>query len=250
MTDAARALCSDFYVNHKLGVKMDLPKGRESVLDLFERLRKQFPQMNQLRRFREEVALESPQAEPPHRWVAMRGNTIRSGTVNAAAWDESYALHLSVLELAPFFLNISPLDVDHLELLYGFDMAAQGNHDAIVCQAFYSSSPLAALMELPDAHPIECQPTLGFALGEKAGSELFVEVKTRTGPRGMRPAEPREDPISVYLTIRRFAPLRDVKELPALLKSMAEIGESVVQSHVIPSLLVPLRDAIGSSNSE
>ena len=52
MGDSYKALCSDFYINQKLTVKMDLPRSRETVLEFFERVRKQFPQMNQFRRYR------------------------------------------------------------------------------------------------------------------------------------------------------------------------------------------------------
>ena len=34
MSESYRALCSDFYVNLKLGVKMELPRGRDTVLEL------------------------------------------------------------------------------------------------------------------------------------------------------------------------------------------------------------------------
>ena len=34
MTDSYRALCTDFYVNQKISVKMELPRTRETVLDL------------------------------------------------------------------------------------------------------------------------------------------------------------------------------------------------------------------------
>jgi len=38
MTDSSSlaAICSDFYVNQKLALKLDLPTARESVLDLFD----------------------------------------------------------------------------------------------------------------------------------------------------------------------------------------------------------------------
>ncbi len=37
MTSSYRALCTDFYVNLKLGLKLDLPRKREEVLEMFER---------------------------------------------------------------------------------------------------------------------------------------------------------------------------------------------------------------------
>lgn len=248
MSESFQALCSDFYVNQKLVLKMELPRARETVLDLFERVRRQFPTMAGFRRFKDEYALESPQSDMPHRWAAMRGNFIRSGTVNPPSMGEAYALHQHLLEVAPTYLSISPLDVDYLELLYGFDLAAGGNHDSIVFDALLGGSPLAAITDIPNANLIECQPMLGLSLGEKSGIEAFFEVKTR-GPQ--HPARDPEagDPISVFVTLRKSGPVSDVKDLTGMLRTLAKRGEELVQQRVIPGLLVPIREAIASGNA-
>lgn len=257
MSESYRALCSDFYVNQKLAVKMDLPRGRDTVLELFERVRRQFPGMSIFRRYRDELALESAQADLPHRWLAVRTSNIRSGVVNAGSVAESYGLHRAVLDIAPVFLNISPLDIDYVELLYGFDLAASGNHDAIVFDAFLANTPLAAVLDIPNASPIDCQPLIGFALqggtGTRPDMEVHFEVKTRGGRPGPPPAalemEAAPDPISVYLTIRKFGAVADLKELLSIFDQLAKMGEELTESRVVPGLLVPIRDAIASGNS-
>ena len=40
MSDSYGALASDFYVNQRLNLKMDLPTERETVLNMFDRARK------------------------------------------------------------------------------------------------------------------------------------------------------------------------------------------------------------------
>lgn len=249
MSESFRALCSDYYINQKLSVKMDLPRGRDTVLDLFERVRKQFPTMSSFRRYREELALESPQNEGTHRWIAVRSNNIRSGVVNPSEPADSYSLHRHILDAAPFFLNISPLDVDYVELLYGFDLAAGGNHDAIVYEALLAGSPLAQLAELPGAVPVDCQPLLGLRLAGLEDTEIYFEVKTRAGTStGFRDADAPPEPISVYLTLRRFGSISEIKELTEILKSLSQLGEELVESRVVPTLLVPIRDAIASGS--
>ena len=57
------AFCSNFYVNQKLGLKLDLPERRETVLDLFDRVRRAFPRLCNFQRYEGEVALESDSAE-------------------------------------------------------------------------------------------------------------------------------------------------------------------------------------------
>lgn len=246
MTDSFRALCSDFYINQKVAVKMELPRGRDTVLEMFERVRKQFPGMNSFRRYREEMALESPQNEGVHRWLAVRSNNIRSGVVNPSEPSEGYSLHRHVLDSAPFFLNISPLDIDYLELLFGFDLSAPGNHDAIVFEALLPGSPLAALADVPGSVPVDCQPLMGLRLASRQETEVYFEVKTRAGTStGFRDPDAPPEPISVYLTLRRFGAVHDIKDLGDIFTQMSRLGEELVESRVVPTLLVPIRETIG-----
>ena len=249
MSESYRALCTDFYVNQKIGVKMELPRSRETILDLFERIRKQFPGMTTFRRYRDELALESAQSEMPHRWLAIRGTSIRSGTVNASTMEEAYALHKQLLTIAPAFLSISPLDVDYVELLYGFDLQATGNHDAIVLDALLPGSPLAAFLDIPEATPTDYQPLVGLTFGKGHDIEVYFEVKTRPPEGRPRDPESNTDPISVYLTLRKFGAIDDTKELPGILTRLAKLGESLIEHRVVPGLLVPIREAIASGNA-
>lgn len=249
MSESYKALCNDFYVNMKLALKLDLPKSRETVLDLYERVRKQYPAMGNFRRYRDEFALESPQTDMPHRWAAMRGNYIRCGTVNPPSMREAYALHRTLLDVAPSYLTISPLDVDYIELLYGFDLVAGGNHDSIVLDALLQGSPLSALIDVPGATPIDFQPMVGVTLTRRGDTEVFFEVKTRPSATHIVRDSEAGDPISVYLTLRKFGPVLELEELPRLFSMLCEKGEELVQQRVIPGLLVPIREAIASGNA-
>ena len=99
---------------------------------MFDRLRKEIPALNHFRKFTNELAIESDITDSRQQWVAMRKHSIRSGNVNPEVFADAYAAHAKVLEIAPYFLSISPLEVDYLELMYGFDLPASGNHDGIV----------------------------------------------------------------------------------------------------------------------
>jgi hypothetical protein len=253
MADNYRALCSDFYVNLKLQVKMELPRTREAVLEFFERVRRQFPSMTHFRRFRDELALEASQSEMPHRWLAIRANTIRAGVVNAATLADCYALHQQILESCPHYLSISPLDVDHVELLYGFDLLAHGNHDAIVLDALLGSTPLASLMDIPGATPVEFQPLVAVSLPTTDPAapviEAAFEIKTRPQGRAQsRDQDSPGEPISVCLSLRRPGPFGDMKDLPQSIRILSRRGEELIESRVVPNLLLPLRDAIASNN--
>lgn len=249
MSDSFRALSTDFYVNLKLGVKMDLPQTREPVLELFERVRRRFPSMDQFRKYKDELALESAQAEAPHRWLAVRSNSVRAGVVNPDRFEHAYELHRHILEVSPYFLTISPLDVDFIELLYGFDLECGGNHDAVIYEALMQHSPIGGVMDLPGATPIDCQPILSVAFGANREYEAHFEVKSRTPVGGRPEGEASGEPISVYVTVRRTGAAGDLKDLPARLAEVSRWGEELVETRVVPSLLVPLRDAIAFGSS-
>lgn len=250
MSESYRALCSDFYVNQKLTVKMDLPRGRDSVLDLFERTRKQFPSMTAFRKYRDELSLDSPPPVSPQRWLSLRSTNVRSGCVNPETLEEAYALHRHVLETAPYFLNISPLDIDSLELLYGFDLAASGNHDAMVFEALLAGSPLMSVADVQGLSPVSCQPLITMALGDRGDIQVEFKVETRSSGGTSREHEgPSSEPISVYLSVRKVGPVKDVKELAGTLATLARHGEELVDSRLVPRLLVPLRQVIGMGNA-
>jgi hypothetical protein len=264
---------SDFYVNQRINLKMDLPMRRDTVLSLFDRVRKELPHMERFRRYDHELALESrgdsasgshhgfggPGSHQPRgqQWLAVRKTSVRSGSVNPTTSDQAYALHELATQAAPCFLDITALDIDHVELLYGFDLPAAGNHDAIVFSALMSGSPLAALVEAKPARtsiaassrghiPVDFQPLLGVALTDELDVQAHVEVKTRTSARQVRTGEYRDDPISVYMIVRKYGPFADVRELPDIIAALRQRGEDLVENCIVPRLLMPIREAIVS----
>lgn len=255
MASSYRALCSDFYINQKMSVKLDLPRNRETILDLFERVRHTFPAMASFKRYKDELALESPTDDEPHRWLAVRSSTIRSGTVNPETFDDGYAIHKSVLEIAPYFLSISPLDIEYVELLYGFDLAATGNQDAVVAEALLEGSPLGELLDLEHATTIDFQPLIGMLLSTdgvrpegahqaSSGIEAHLEVKTRSGGASSRGEDGPGEPISVYVTLRRYEPVTNLKAMPGVFRALADQAEHLIEQRVLPGLIAPLRRAI------
>jgi hypothetical protein len=60
------------------------------------------------------------------------------------------------------------------------------------------------------------------------------------------PGGTSRDPLSVYLTVRRNGPFRDLKELPDVLAMLAGHAERMVEDRIIPSVLMPLHARIMS----
>lgn len=264
--------CAAYYVNLRVNLKMDLPTRRETVLGLFDRLRRQRPGLSQFRRYQNELALESDAAESDlpgagawQEWVAVRRTSVRSGSVCPREWDDAYALHAAVIESAPYYLDISALDIESIEVLLGFDLAAHGNHDAIVCNALMAGTPMAQLATGAPSpgrtgnrnrpmtfRPVDCQPIFGIALNDANDLQAHIEVKTRSSKRSPAavsgaedfPSRGREEPISLYLIVRRFGPFADVAALPALLTELRSAAHDLLDAYIEPKVLAPLREEI------
>ncbi|MFZ9881643.1 MAG: hypothetical protein ACO3QC_09610 [Phycisphaerales bacterium] len=238
------ALCSDFYVNQKLGLKLDLPERRETVLDLFDRIRRAFPRLSTFQRYEGEVALESDSSERDWQWVSLRQTSIRSGHVNPASLADAYAFHRAILEVAPFFLSISPLDIDTLEVAFGFDFETEHDKEAIVFDALLANSPLAQLVDLGFESVIDAQPSLGVSLGQRGDLQAFFEVRTK--PKVQLAGDRGGDPISVFLTVRKLGPLSSLDDLKTAFGAIVGHAEMLAEQRVIPALVVPIHEAIES----
>ncbi len=248
MASEYAALCNDFYINARLNLKMDLPMRRDTVLSLFDRVRRERPAMERFRRYSNELALESRPDGPAgaYEWLAVRRTSVRSGSVNPAGDRHAHELHRVILASAPFYLDIPPLDIEHLEVLFGFDFLAAGNHDAIVFNALMAQTPLAAIVEGRTVAPVDFQPSFGIALNEACDLQAYFEVKTRTSTAEVRAGDFREEPISIYVILRKEGPIGDIKQLPGVYDSLVVRAEELLDQRIVPNLLVPIRDAISA----
>lgn len=246
MTTEYAALCSDFYINQKLALKMDLPFGREAVLDLFGRLRKSYPSLQHVRRFEGEVALESPEDDPQYQWLALTPTAVRSGCVNSDTVEQAGKMHRTILETTPFFLSISPLDVEYLEMIFGFDLHAESNRNEIVFDALLGDSMLAGLVTESQERMLDVQPFIGFSLDADEQQHVFVEVKTRPRPGELHRERYDALPISIYLTVREYGPVQHLETLPELAGTLLKRARRLVDERLIPHIVVPIRQAISS----
>lgn len=238
------AWCSDFYVNQRLSLKMDLPDRREPVLELFDRVRRECPRLSRMRRFEGEVALESADDAREFMWVSLRRTSLRSGHVNPASTADAYHLHRMLLETAPWYLSMSPLDIDHVELVFGFDIETEANRDEIVFGALMGESPLASLVDHSHDRPLDIQPCVGLALNPAGDLQAFFEVKTRPHAADANPRASVAEPISVFCTVRKTGPLKALEELPVVFATLCGHAERLCEQRVIPHLVMPIRQAI------
>ena len=246
MATSFGALCTDFYINQKLSLKMDLPSERETILHLFDQTRRVFPDMDRFRRFDGEVLLESGRRDATYQWLSLRRNSVRSGFVNPDEMNEAYSFHQKLLKVMPYHLTISPLDIDHMEMTFGFDLECKGNHDEVVYEALYGDSPVGSMLRIADSKPMDVQPIFGLKLPGEFNTQVFFEVRTRRRNRRGGAGRFRHEPISLYLFVRRFNPVESIDDLPRVFQQLAQHAEELATDHLVPSLLTPISRRITS----
>ena len=247
MSNPFSAFCDDFYVNMRLGSQLNLPHQRETLLHFFERIQKEFPGMSRFRKNENgEFNLEEDRNSHAYRWAGIEPKRLTSGHVNPSSIEESLKIHKLVLQLAPFHLGVSPIEVDYLDVLFGFDLAYGGNHDEVICESLYGESPLACLTEEPGAKAVDFQPTVTVALSEDCRLQARIDVITRTNSYQVRTGDYSDDVISVYLILRRYWGDRPKEPLQEMVASMAARADDLCCKYVVPRIVRSLSEAISS----
>jgi len=247
MTDPFGTFCEDFYINVRLGSQLNLPHNRETVLHYFERFQRDFPGMSRFRKSDSgELNLEEDRSSNSYRWAAVESKRLAAGFVNPASIDEALKLHRLMLQLAPHYMGISPVEIDYLDVLFGFDLTFSGNHDEIVAESLYGQSPLNCLLEEEGARAIDFQPTVTVALSDDCRMQARIDVITRTNSYQVRTGDYSDDVISVYLILRRYWGDHPKEPMEDLLSKMAHKADRLCTSHIVPNILRPLSQAISS----
>jgi hypothetical protein len=252
MATSYGALCTDFYINQKLALKMDLPTERDTLLHFFDQIRKTHPGMTKFRRYDGELSLESSKREAEYTWLSLRKGSIRTGHVNPNSLEDAYRYHRQILDVSPYYLTISPLDVDYLELMFGFDLECKGNHDEVVHEALFADSPLGELLKPTEATPntkiLDAQPVFGMNLSEDGNLQAYFEVKTRRRTRRGSGRRYAEEPISLFVTLRRYGPIDKLDDLQELTVMLGQHCEALAADRLIPNILNPIVQHISPSS--
>ena len=247
MNDPYKAFCDDFYVNLRLGSQLNLPHSRETLLHFFERVQKEFPNMTRFRKADNgDLNLEEDRGNHSYRWAAIEAKRLAAGHVNPASIEEALKLHKLMMQLAPYHLGISPVEIDYLDILFGFDLAFTGNHDEIISESMFGSSPLNCLAEEGGARAVDFQPTVTVALTEDCRLQARIDVVTRTNSYQVRTGDYSEDVISVYLILRRYWGDHPKEPMENMIEEMATRADELCSSHIIPRILRPISNAIAS----
>jgi hypothetical protein len=166
--------------------------------------------------------------------------------------SDAYQFHRLILELCPAYLSLSPLDVDYVELMFGFDLDCKEDQDTVVYEALFANSPLANLLHFDTGQGkiLDVQPVMGCALTDSGNLQAYFEVKTRQKTRRGSSKAFRGEPISLFLTLRQYGPIDELGDLPTqVFDALSEHAEHLATDKLVPDLLTPISRHITNASS-
>ena len=236
----------DFYVNMNLATEMELPQKRESVLHFFEQVRRRYPNLsNFYSREKDEYVLEQEKQESgPHCWASIEPKRVNSGVINPAAYEDACDQHRKLLELVPYELSLSGLDCESLSVMMGFDFLCKDNHNEVLLEALGVAPGLEKFTAIPYGKVLSHEPAIQFSLDETCRTQCRISFESRTTAFQIRSKEYSEEPISVYVMVRRYDSLDVGENYVDEFNRLASLCRDLVDEYVIENVLQPLQTAI------
>jgi hypothetical protein len=245
MANSYAALCDESYVNMRLGTHMKMNIDRATVVAFFERMQRLYPQMVNFHQDRHgESSIEETREGNSYRWLSLEAQRVSSGFLNAADLAEAYRYNNNVLETVPYYLAISPVDLDYIDVLWGFDFSCKGNHHELIAEALLGESPMGKLLDAPGARGINFELSGIVALSEDARTHARVWIEPRTTAASVRSGEYSEEMLSLYVILRQWSGGKKLPDLPEAHKNLIQLGERFMADHVLESFISPIRAAI------
>jgi hypothetical protein len=242
---AFREYSDTFYVNMSLSTETESVPQRETLLNFFERLRKQFPTMrNFYAREKGEFVLDSEKESGSYRWVTVDAKRISSGFVNPPSLEAVMQQHRFVLELVPYLLSISNLDCESLSLMYCFDFNYRGNQNELVGEALGLPAAFERFSREDSPRIIGYEPAILFSMEKECRTQVRLSIDNRTTAFHVRTGEYPEDQLTVILTARHYGSLTMEDSFCSTLDRLATVNEKLVEEFVAENILSPLRQAI------
>lgn len=245
------SLCDDFYIDMFVNTELDLPAERDTVLTYFDRIQRQYPRMGRfLRRDSNEYYLEEDHGSGQYRWVSLEVDRIGSGVVNPSSFEEAYQQDKLILELVPYMLGVTPLDVDSLDVVFAMDFDCAGNHDEIIAEALFGTSAFGCLLDLPSCKPIVFSPAVVVSLSEDERTQLRVSIESKTSIFEPDEKEQSHDEsISLSLTVRQYPETNERFDPIASFERQCRLAEELMAERIVHHFVQPLAEVIAQRRS-
>jgi hypothetical protein len=246
MANSYAALCDEFYINMRLGTQMKMATDRATIVAFFERMQRLYPNMVNFHQDARhgESSIEENREGNAYRWLSLEANRLSSGFLNPESPQDAYKYNKSVVETVPYYLAISPVDLDYLDVLWGFDFQCKGNHHELIAEALLGESPIGKLMEAGGSKGINFELSGIVSLSEDARTHARVWVEPRTTPSHVRSGDYPEEMLSLYVILRQWSGGRRLPDLHEVHGHLIELGEKFIDDHVLNPFLSPIRHAI------
>jgi len=246
MSNAYSSLCDDFYLDMYVNTELDLPTQRDTILAFFERIQKQFPSMGCFyRRGDNEHCLEEDRNSGQYRWVTLEIDRVGSGVVNPSSFEEAYRQDRLVLELAPYMLGVSHLDIDSLDVVFGMDFDYMGSHDEVIAEALFGQTAFNCFSDSVAARPIGFSPAVVIALSDDCRIQARISVESKTSVYGGGKQRHRSDEaISLSFTIRQYSSNTEKFDALKSFESQCQLGEELLAEKIVPNFVQPLTNVI------
>jgi len=239
-------LCDDFYVDMYINTELDLPTQRDTVLAFFERIQKQFPSMGRFyRRENNEYCLEEGRDTGQYRWITLEINRIGSGVVNPSSFRDAYSQDRLILELVPYMLSVSHLDIDSLDITFAMDFVHAGSHDEVIAEALFGPTAFNCLLDLPSAKPISFSPSVVVAISDDCCTQARISVESNTSfyePPKQRQSS--DEAISLSLTIRQYPSTAEKFDALKSFENQCRLAEQLMAEKIVPNFVHPLTNVI------
>ncbi|OHB59989.1 MAG: hypothetical protein A2167_06815 [Planctomycetes bacterium RBG_13_46_10] len=245
------SLCDDFCLDMYINTRLDLPTSRDTILTFFERIQKQFPLMSHFYRCETNTyCLEDNYDTGQERWITLEPNRVGSGVVNPLNLQDVFQQDKLVLELVPYMLGISHLDVDSLDLTFAMDFDYTGSHDEVIAEALFGSSAFNCFSDLPSAKPISFTPSMILALSEDECTQARISIESKTSPDFIGGYESKnkkqgiDDAISLCFTVRQY-PQPGVRfDMLKSFEYQCRLAEELIAEKIGPNFILPLTEKI------
>jgi len=240
------SLCDEFYVDMCINTELDLPTQRDTVLAFFERIQKQYPSMGRFyRRDNNEYCLEESRGLGQYRWVTLELDRVGSGVVNPSGFEMAYQQDRLVLDLVPYMLSISHLDIDSLDVTFAMDFDHKGNHDEVIADALFAMTPFGALLDVPGAKPIGFSPAVVIALSDDCHTQARISIESKTSVYEPRKRDQQADEaISLSFTIRQYPPPTGGFDPLKSFEYQCQLAEEMMAEKIVPNFVQPLTETI------
>jgi len=245
MNNPFGSFCDGLFLDMCVTTQMKLPRQRETVLAFFEHIQRRFPTLRQFsRREQGELILEEEIDGRRFRWVAMESQRLSAGCADPDDFEQAYQLQHEVIEIMPYMLGITPLDIDSLDVTFTMDFDYQGNHDEVIAEALLGNSSLSGFFEIPGARVVSCCPTMIAALTSDSSLQARIALESRSGLLDRNEKNKIDEPISLYFTIRRYPSGKTEFAGVDAFAQQCRMAEQLMFERIIPLFARPLSNAI------